>query len=112
MRKAFNAYYRGEGENPIEPIQRGYSSPKTASKRNSHYIKSQLEKYQDTNVWKPIPSEQSDPINQVLDQFGLLLFQNKASGLIEVVRISALYDPKIKVSLPKGKYILGAFLSD
>jgi hypothetical protein len=32
--------------------------------------------------------------------------------MIEVVRISALYDPRIKVKLPKGKYILGAFVSD
>ena len=44
MRKMFNAYYKGEGENPIEPIQRGFSSSKTASKRNSSYVKSQLEK--------------------------------------------------------------------
>ena len=112
MRKAFNAYYKGEGENPIEQIQRGYSSSRTSNKRNASYVKSQLEKYQDTNVWKPVPSDQSDPLNQILDQFGLLLFQNKASGLIEVVRISALYDPRIKTPLPKGKYILGAFLSD
>jgi len=67
MRKMFNAYYKGEGENPIEPIQRGFSSSKTASKRNSSYVKSQLEKYTDTSVWEPIPSEASDPINSVLD---------------------------------------------
>lgn len=112
MRKAFNAYYRGEGDNPIESIQTGFSSSRTASKRNATYIKSQLEKYQDTSVWKPVPSEASDPINSILDQFGLLLFENKATHLIEVVRISALYDPRIKAPLPKGKYILGAFLSD
>lgn len=112
MRKMFNAYYKGEGENPIEPIQRGFSSSKTASKRNSSYVKSQLEKYTDTSVWRPIPQEASDPINSVLDQFGLLLFENKASHMIEVVRISALYDPRITVKLPKGKYMLGAFISD
>jgi hypothetical protein len=32
--------------------------------------------------------------------------------LIDVVRISALYDPTEKVKLPKGEYILGSFLSD
>lgn len=112
MRKMFNAYYQGEEENPIEQIQRGYSSQRTSSKRNVYYIKSQLEKYTDTSIWKPIPSETSDPINDILDQFGLLLFENKASKMIEVVRISALYDPRRKVSLPKGKYMLGAFVSD
>ncbi len=111
IRKAINDYYRNGGDNPIEQIQTGYSSSNTASKRNAHYIKSQLEKYTNTDIWKPIP-EESDNMNLILDQFGLLLFENKNSHLIDVVRISALYNPKQKVKLNKGEYILGSFLPD
>ena len=41
-----------------------------------------------------------------------MLFRNKASRLIDVVRISNLYDPTQPVKLRKGKYILGQFLKD
>ena len=111
MRKAFNNYYNG-GEIPLEQIQTGYSSRTSASKRNSNYVKSQLEKYTNTDIWKPIPESESDPINMILDQFGLLLFENKNSHLIDVVRVSALYNPAQKVKLNKGEYILGSFLPD
>jgi hypothetical protein len=66
MRKSFLDYYNG-GENPIEQIQTGYSSPSTASKRNTHYVKSQLEKYTNTDVWEPVPEKESDPLNVILD---------------------------------------------
>ena len=112
IRTSFISYYKGEADNPIDEIQRGYSSPRTAGKRNAYYVKSQLEKYTNTDIWKPVPSEATDPNNSILNQFGLLLFENKTTHLIEVVRISALYDPKMKEPLPKGNYILGAFMSD
>ena len=112
IRKDFNNYYYNSGENPVEKIQRGFSSSRTSSKRNSHYVKSQLEKYTNTDVWKPVPDQNSSALNSLLDQFGILLFENKNTHLIDIVRVSALYNPKQKVKLPKGNYILGAFMSD
>lgn len=112
MRQSFMRYYEDGKESPIDQLDINYGSSSSNSKRNTHYVKSQLEKYTDTDVWKPIPETNDDSLNGILDQFGILLFENKNTHLIEVVRISALYNPKQKVRLNKGEYILGSFLPD
>jgi len=68
IRKSLNEYYNGTSkENPIEQIQRGYISRSSSSKRNNHYIRSVLEKYTDTKIWKPVPGSETDQLNAILD---------------------------------------------
>jgi hypothetical protein len=49
-----------------------------------------MRKYSDASIWEIVSEDNIDPI---LDQYGILLFRNKASGLIDIVRISNLFDP-------------------
>jgi hypothetical protein len=64
---------------------------KSSNKKvNATYLTSKMRKYSDTSIWEIVSEDNIDPI---LDQYGILLFRNKASGLIDIVRISNLFDP-------------------
>lgn len=112
MRKKFvNYYFKDDVENPMERIS-DYTSSSSSSKRNTDYLRDNLSKYTNREVWRPIPEKLTDQINATLDQFGILLFQNKASGLIDVVRISGDYMPTRRVKLKGNEYILGNYMPD
>ena len=69
----------------------------------------QFRKYSNTAIWQIVSDSKLDPI---LNQYGILMFRNKASGLIDIVKISNLSHPEIPQKLTKGKYLLGHFLKD
>ena len=108
LRNAYINYYHNDGDNPLDTIQ-SLAAKSSNKKINATYLTSRLRKYSDSTIWEPI---NEDNINSILDQYGILLFRNKASGLIDVVKISNLYDPTQPVKLRKGKYLLGHFLKD
>lgn len=108
IRKAYIEYYNGDGEDPIDKIEK-LAFKKSSSKSKPDYLKKQFEKYSNSAIYELISDEKLD---KILDQYGILLFRNKASGLIDVIKISNLYNPEIKQKLGKGKYLLGTFLKD
>lgn len=108
LREAYINYYHKDGDNPLNTIQ-SLAAKSSNKKVNATYLTSKMRKYSDTSIWEIVSEDNIDPI---LDQYGILLFRNKASGLIDIVKISNLYDPTQPVKLRKGKYLLGQFLKD
>lgn len=108
LRESYINYYHNDGDNPLDTIQ-SLSAKSSNKKKNANYLRSRLKKYSDTSIWQPVSE---DNINPILDQYGILLFRNKQSGLIDIIKISNLYDPTQPVKLRKGKYLLGQFLKD
>ena len=108
LRNSYINYYHNNGDNPLDNIQ-SLAAKSSNKKIQANYLTHKMKKYSNTSIWEPISEDNIDPI---LDQYGILLFRNKASGLIDIVRISNLYDPTQPVKLRKGNYLLGQFLRD
>lgn len=111
IRTSFINYYKGDStQNPIDSIQsQAHSS--SSSRRDNSYLTHRFQKYTNTEIWEPYPKE-DDRLNAILDQMGILLFRNKTTKLIDVVRISNEYNPSKRVKLKGNEYILGNFMPD
>lgn len=90
--------------------------PKNVSYSNKDplYTQKQLEKYNDPIKYELISREDLDPI---LDQLGVLIFKNKITNLIDIVKISDCLDLKKSANLggensKNRNTILGTFLPD
>ncbi len=112
MRKKFINYYTKDStDNPMDTIS-DYTSASSSSKRNTDYLKNNLSKYTNREVWMPVPEKLTDQINSTLDQFGILMFRNKTNGLVDIVRVTGDYNPTKKVRLKGNEYVLGNYLPD
>jgi len=55
MRKKFINYYTKDStDNPMDTIS-DYTSASSSSKRNTDYLKNNLSKYTNREVWMPVP---------------------------------------------------------
>jgi hypothetical protein len=67
MRKKFINYYTKDStDNPMDTIS-DYTSASSSSKRNTDYLKNNLSKYTNREVWMPVPEKLTDQINSTLD---------------------------------------------
>lgn len=78
------------------------------------YTQKQLEKYNNPIKYTIVSSQEIDPI---LDQLGILMFKNKISGLVDVIKISDCYDPTLQAHLggenvKNRNTLFGTFLTD
>lgn len=84
------------------------------SKEDPQYTQKQLERYNNPLKYTLLSAEDLDPI---LNQLGILMFKNKFSGLIDIIKISDQFDPTMTANLGgenvKNKNTLfGTFLTD
>lgn len=78
------------------------------------YTQKQLEKYNNPLKYTLISTEDLDPI---LNQLGILMFKNKFTGLINIIKISDYFDPTLTANLggenvKNRNTLFGTFLTD
>lgn len=98
-------------ENGIEPNFQKYSTRKSNNQKDPIWIQKKLKKYLNQNRWQLVSDPNFDPI---LDELGILMFRNKLTGLVDIIKVSDYYDPtqKIRFATKDRTTILGTFLSD
>ena len=107
IRKTFKSLGNSETEEDFLNL----ASKASFGQDNPLWIKDKLGKYTNTNKWKLISDDKYDSI---FDQLGILMFRNKYTGLIDVIRISDYFNPtqKVKFSGKNRTTLLGTFLTD
>ena len=90
------------------------SGGKSYSSEDPLWLQKQLGKYNNDLKYTLLSSEDLDPI---LDQLGILLFKNRITGLVDVVKISEQYDPTVSAKLggensKNRNSLLGTFIAD
>lgn len=90
------------------------SGSKSYSGEDPLWLQKQLGKYNNNIKYQLLSSPELDPI---LDQLGILLFENKITRLIDVVKISGQYDPTKAAELggensKNRNSLLGTFIAD
>ena len=98
-----------------EPVDfHNLSGGKSYSSEDPLWLQKQLGKYNNSIKYQLLTATDLDPI---LDQLGILLFKNRITGLIDVVKISDDYDPTISAKLggensKNRNSLLGTFIAD
>lgn len=90
------------------------SGSKSYSGEDPLWLQKQLGKYNNNQKYILLSKEELDPI---LDQLGILLFKNRFTGLVDVVKISGQYDPTRAAKLggensKNRNSLLGTFIAD
>lgn len=100
--------YEGTG---IEPNFQKLASKKSNNQKDPIWIQKKLKKYLNLNRWELVSDSNFNPI---FDELGILMFKNKITGLVDVIKISDYYDPtqKIRFATKDRTTILGSFLPD
>lgn len=110
LRKSFIHHLEEEGE-PVDLSK--LAGKHSYTKEDPLWLTKRLGTYNNPSRYSIIHNEQLDP---VLDEMGILLFKNKLTGLIDVIKITGEYDPTMKAELGGGAKnrttIFGNFLID
>lgn len=98
-------------ETGVEPNFQKLASKKSNNQKDPIWIQKKLKKYLNLNRWELISDSNFNPI---FDELGILMFKNKITGLVDVIKISDYYDPtqKIRFATKDRTTILGSFLPD
>lgn len=110
LRKAFKEAYEENSSINFSSL----NSSVSYSNDEPLYTQKQLQKYNNSDKYEIISSEDLDPI---LDQLGILIFKNKITGLLDIVKISDWFDPTISAHLggenvKNRNTLFGTFLTD
>ena len=110
LRKAFKQAYEEDSSINFASL----NSPVSYSSDEPLYTQKQLQKYNNNFKYDIISSEELDPI---LDQLGILMFKNKITGLIDIIKISDWFEPTTSANLggenvKNRNTLFGTFLTD